>query len=277
MNFRPSIALSLVSFALLSILVVGCGETGEESAPADTAPAPEVSAPAATGTPAPAQPAPATAASAASGITGKVTYEGTPPERAVLETEGDPKCAAMHKDAPLLSDREVVSADGGVQWAFIYIKNPPAGDHPVPDTEVVLDQHGCQYVPHVVGIRVGQKMSIVNSDALLHNVRGIARTNKPINYGQPAGSAPRTKVWDKPEMEIRMKCDVHPWMTAFTFAMDHPFFAVTDANGQFSIPNVPAGDYTVVLWHEAYGQQEMNVTVKPGEAAQAWFTVKPAA
>jgi plastocyanin len=261
-----------LSFILsaISVAVAGWGGTGEEPA----APA-ESPAPAAGGTPAPAQPAAAVAPVASADITGKVVYEGTPPERAVLETQGDPKCFAMHKDAPLLSDREVVSADGGVQWAFVYVKNAPAGDYPVPGDEVVLDQVGCRYTPHVLGVRVGQTLALHNSDALLHNVRAIARENKPINYGQPAGSAPRKKVFDKAEMEIRIKCDVHPWMTAFTFAMDHPFFAVTDENGAFTIPNLPAGDYTLVCWHESYGEQEMIVSVKGGAPTDVSFTVKP--
>ncbi len=265
----------------LALCCAGCGGSGEEAPAAEGA----SSAPAATGTPAPAETASApadsttapVAASGATGIAGKVTFEGTPPVRTVLDTEGDLKCAAMHASEPLLSDREVVSADGGVQWAFVYVKNPPAGDFPVPDEETKLDQHGCRYAPHVLGVRTGQKLSIHNSDALLHNVRAIAREQKPINYGQPAGSAPRVKVWEKAEMEIRMKCDVHPWMTAFLFVMDHPFFAVTDENGQFTIGGLPAGDYTLALWHEAYGEQEISVTVMDGETASAAFTVKPAA
>jgi len=158
----------------------------------------------------------------------------------------------------------------------VYVKNAPAGDYAVPEDVAVLDQMGCRYTPHVLGLRVGQTLELHNNDPLLHNVRAIARENKPINYGQPAGSAPRKKVFDKPEMAIRMKCDVHPWMTAFTFAMDHPFFAVTDENGAFSITGLPAGEYTLGLWHEAYGEQEMQVTVTDGSMAEAGFTVKAA-
>ncbi len=269
MSFKMRIKHTSLIAALV-LAAYGCGGSGEEAAPAA-----DDGAPAAVGTPAPDAAPASTAAAAPSTVAGKVTFEGTPPERAVLETQGDPKCAAMHTDAPLLSDREVVSADGGVQWAFVYVKNPPAGDFPVPAEEVVLDQIGCRYTPHVLGVRVGQTLSLHNSDALLHNVRAIARENKPINYGQPAGSAPRKKVFDKAEMEIRMKCDVHPWMTAFTFAMDHPFFAVSDENGSFTIPNLPAGDYTLVCWHESYGQQETSISVKDGAPTEVSFTVKP--
>jgi hypothetical protein len=111
----------------------------------------------------------------------------------------------------------------------------------------------------------------------LHNVRGIARSNKPFNFGQPEGSAARERVFDKPEMEIRLKCDIHSWMTGFIFAMEHPFFAVSDASGAFTIPNLPAGDYTLVVWHEAYGSQEVPVSVKAGAATDVAVKVKPAA
>jgi hypothetical protein len=254
------------SFLVLTLVIAGCG--------GDNAPAPgggDSSEPTATGTPAPAE-----APAGGTGVAGKVVYDGTPPERSVLDTEGDPKCAAMHASEPLLSDREVVSADGGVQWAFVYVKNPPEGDYPAPEAAAELDQHGCRYSPHVLGVQTGQKLLINNSDALLHNVRAIARNQKPINYGQPANSAPRTKVWDTAEMAIRVKCDVHPWMTAYLFVMDHPYYAVTDENGAFSISGLPAGDYTLGLWHEAYGEQELNVTVSDGAMADASFTVKPA-
>lgn len=214
---------------------------------------------------------------ATDGVAGKVVYEGTAPKRATLETEGDPKCHAMHADAPLKSDREVVGADGGVQWAFAYIKNPPAGDHAVPADVAHMDQVGCAYTPHVLGVRVGQKVAIKNSDPTLHNVRGIARSNKPFNFGQPEGSAPRERIFDKTEMEIRLKCDIHSWMTGYIFAMEHPFFAVSDASGAFNISGLPSGAYTLVVWHESFGTQEVNISVNAGEATPVTVTFKPAA
>lgn len=210
-------------------------------------------------------------------LAGKVTYDGPAPKRASLETEGDPKCHAMHADAPLKSDREVVSADGGVQWAFAYIKNPPAGDYAAPSAAAHMDQIGCAYTPHVLGVQVGQKVEIKNSDPTLHNVRGIARANKPFNFGQPEGSAPRERVFDKAEMEIRLKCDIHSWMTGYIFAMEHPFFAVTDESGAFNIAGLPAGDYTLVVWHESFGEQEVPVTVGADGSGSATVTYKPAA
>ncbi len=273
----------LLTFSIVALGIAGCSGPAEEStetpAPAATpaaTPAPDAAAattPAAATSDAPVSAAPA---AGTGGIAGKATFEGPAPKRATLETEGDPKCHAMHADAPLLSDREVVGADGGVQWAFAYIKNAPAGSYPVPDA-AELDQIGCAYTPHVIGVRVGQKLNIKNTDPTLHNVRGIARNNKPFNFGQPPASAPRERVFDKAEMEIRVKCDLHSWMTGFIFAMDHPFFAVSDASGKFSIGGLPAGDYTLVVWHEAYGTQEIPVSVKAGADTDASVTFKPAA
>jgi len=211
------------------------------------------------------------------GLAGKVVFEGPAPKRATLETEGDPKCHAMHADAPLKSDREVVGADGGVQWAFAYIKNPPAGDHPIPAEAALMDQVGCAYTPHVLGVRTGQKVLIKNSDPTLHNVRGIARSNKPFNFGQPEGSAPRERILDKAEMEIRLKCDIHSWMTGYVFSMEHPFFAVSDETGAFNIGGLPAGDYTLAVWHESFGTQEVPVTVGADGKATATVTFKPKA
>ncbi len=219
----------------------------------------------------------AAATGSGDGLAGKVVFEGAAPKRPVLETEGDPKCHAMHADKPLLSDREVVGADGGVQWAFAYIKNPPAGDHAVPTDVLHMDQVACAYSPHVLGVRVGQTVAIKNSDPTLHNVRGIARSNKPFNFGQPEKSAARERVFDKAEMEIRLKCDIHSWMTGYIFAMEHPFFAVSDANGAFNITGLPAGDYTLAVWHESFGTQEVPVTVGADGKASVTVTFKPGA
>lgn len=240
----------------------GCG--GSEDAPGD-APAPE-----ATGTP-----ADTAQAETGTGVKGTAKWNGPIPERAVLDTEGDPKCFALHMSDPLLSDREVINDDGGIQHVFVYVKNPPEGDHPVPAEPALLDQVGCTYIPHVMGVRAGQDITIKNSDETLHNVRAFARTNKPFNIGQPAGLAPRTKNFAEVEHAVRMKCDIHPWMSAFVFAMDHPFFATTGADGSFAIKDLPPGDYTLVAWHEKYGEQEFAATVIDGELTESTVTFAP--
>ena len=208
-------------------------------------------------------------------LSGRVTFDGPRPERAVLQTREDPKCTAMHVDGPFLSDREIVGEDGGIKNVFVYIKEAPEGDYPAPAEQVVLDQIGCRYVPHVLGVQVGQEISIENSDPTLHNVRAFARANRPINNALPKDSAPRVQKFKNPELAIRMKCDIHPWMTAFLFAMDHPFFATTGESGAYTIQGLPPGDYTLVAWHEKYGEQETAISVTDGEGTAADFVFQP--
>lgn len=233
----------------VTALIIGCSsESPDDVAPTD---APEASDTSMTDA----------AVSAAGGVMGKVSFSGTALERTVIETEGDPNCAAMHKGEPVLSDSVLVAADGGLANVFVYVTNAPESDAAAPTESVRLDQIGCMYTPHVLGVQVGQPLEIVNSDATTHNVRGVARKNKAMNYGQPAGSKPRTKTFKKVEMKIRIKCDIHPWMTAYVFAMGHGYFGVSDASGAFNIQGLPAGDYDVTAWHEKLGEQAGTVTV----------------
>ena len=258
-----------------AVALAGCGGGGSEEAPADNtdAPAVEESAPAAaeeaapseeTAAPAEEAAAPAEssdeAAVAMAGLTGKVTFEGTPPERTLIKAEGDAHCMKAHADNPLLSEQAVVSANGELANVFVYVVNAPAGAE-APSTPAVLDQVGCQYIPHVLGVMVGQELEIRNSDETTHNVRAVARKNRPINIAQPVGSPPRAKTFKAAEDAIRMKCDLHPWMTSFVFAMEHPYYGVSDASGNFAISGLPAGEYNVVAWHETFDQQEGTVTV----------------
>lgn len=253
----------LAGFGIV-VIAAGCSGGGDEGG--ETPPAPAESegssaaAPAAGGE---------TASGSASGVMGKITFSGERPERSVIEVEGDAKCKEMHADEPLLSDREVVSEDGGIQWAFVQITNPPEKDYPLPAEPAVLDQVGCRYTPHVLGMRAGQELEVRNSDNTLHNVRSISRINRGRNFGQPAGSEPRIMdEFKKPEEGVRMKCDIHPWMTGFVFVMDHPYWAVTDENGNYSIEGLPPGEYKVEVWHEKYKLQRHTVTVPEGGMAE---------
>ena len=230
----------------VSALVVGCSG-GEE----EVGPAPEVG----DGT-----------------VSGMISFEGEAPERTVIEAEGDEICAAMHADAPLLSERAIVSAVGELANVFVYVTNPPEGEYAAPEESVKLNQVGCTYIPHVLGVQVGQPLELVNSDDTLHNVRGVARKNKAMNYAQPAGSKPRTKTFKKEEMSIRMKCDLHPWMTAYVFAMGHPYFGISDESGAFRIEGLPTGDYEVTAWHEQFGEKTGTVTVDESGTGKVDFT-----
>ncbi len=209
-------------------------------------------------------------------LSGKITFYGPRPVRVELSTAADPLCTAMHKDEPLLSDHAIVSERGELKDVFVYVKEPPEGNYPVPAEQLVLDQIGCSYVPHVFGIQIGQELSVQNSDPLLHNIRSFARKNRPFNNAQEEGAAPRVKKFGKVELGIRMKCDIHPWMTGFIFALDHPYFGTSAENGVYGIHGLPAGDYTLVAWHEEYGEQEAAVTVAEDGSGVADFVFSPA-
>ena len=258
-------AAAIALFSSACLVIIGCGPTQQ----------PETKTAAVPQTPAPEINVAANQDAASATINGLVRFDGPRPKRIALKTQGDPKCAAMHGDIPLLSDQEIVSEDGGVQNAFVYLENPPEHDGTVPEDAAVLDQLGCAYAPHVLGVRVGQPLDITNSDQTIHNIRSFSRKNRAFNNAQPAGAKKRTKLFKQVEMPIKMKCDFHPWMTAYIFVVDHPFFAVTDETGAFEIDDVPPGEYTLVTVHEKYGEQKVAVTVTDGAGANALFTYVP--
>lgn len=206
-------------------------------------------------------------------VKGLVKFEGQKPERQVLDTGADAYCKRMHATDPLLSDAAVIADDGGFQHIFVFIANPPEKEYPAPAEPVVLDQKGCRYEPHVFGILVGQQLAVRNGDETTHNVRGFATKNRAFNFGQPAGSEPRTREFTIVEEALKIKCDIHPWMQSYAFVLPHPFFAVTDSAGNYEIKNVPAGTYTLKAWHERLGYMEQQITVADAEA-RADFTFK---
>lgn len=214
-------------------------------------------------------------------IKGVVKFEGqmkTPkPERRV---KADPVCAHAHADEPLLKETYVWGKDSTLQNVFVYVsKGVDSKKFDLSSKKAILDQRGCAYVPHVSGVVTGQELEIRNSDKTTHNIKLDSKKNGKENNTMPSGSKPLTKVFKKAEAPITYKCDVHPWMAAYVHVMDHPFFAVTQANGTFEIRGLPAGDYEVSVWHELKAFQADNETLKvsvtEGEAAKIAFTFAP--
>jgi hypothetical protein len=126
-------------------------------------------------------------------------------------------------------------------------------------------------------MQVGQLMLIKNSDDTLHNIHALPNNNDEFNKGQPSGSPEMKKTFTKPDVMVKFKCDVHPWMTAYVGVLEHPFFSVTGADGTFSIKNLPAGEYEIVAWHEKFGEQTAKVKVGDGEAKAQDFKFAKAA
>jgi hypothetical protein len=197
----------------------------------------------------------------AADITGKVKLKGTPKPEIPIQL--DATCGKLH-DKPVTTRHFVVGADNGLANVFVYIKQgapkspPPAGDSPV------LDQTGCMYEPYVMGVVTGQKFKVRNSDSLLHNVHATPKVNKEFNFAQVSKGQENEKSFDQPEVLVRVKCDVHGWMFAYIGVVDHPYFAVTDKDGNFTIKNVPPGKYTVEAYHLKAGAktQETDGTKK---------------
>jgi plastocyanin len=218
----------------------------------------------------PAAAEPANAEAEAAGLTGKVLFKGEAPKRERLDTKGAPGCD--QHEAPLSED-VVVNDDGTLRNVVVYVKeglDPGAADRaPVPARAVTMDQRGCQYVPHVVALRVGQPLTVGNSDPTLHNVHGFPFDNAPFNVLQNTKGASNTFKFAVAEEAISLKCDVHPWMRAWIFVFDHPYYAITGADGSFALPALPPGEYKLVAWHEKFGTREQQVKVEVGQAPPA--------
>lgn len=197
----------------------------------------------------------------AASITGKAIFEGTAPESAKVNLSADPNCAALHPDG-LLSEEVSVNSNGTLKNVFVYVKEGLEGKTFTPPTvPATLDQKGCWYAPHVFGIQVNQPLEIINSDNTLHNVHSLAKGNKEFNLGMPIQGMKLKKSFTKPEVMVKFKCDVHPWMASYIGVLDHPFFSVTGAEGAFEIKDLPPGDYVIEAWHEKYGTQSQKVSI----------------
>ena len=206
-------------------------------------------------------------------LTGTVKLEGAAPKMSAIQMSADPYCQSQHASAAMDEDA-VVSAAGELANVFVYIKEVK-GNFPAPSTPVVLDQKGCQYLPHVHAVMVGQPLQIRNDDQTLHNVHAMPTVNSQFNEGQPVQGMVSTKKFDKAEITpFKVKCDVHGWMKSYMAVMPHPFYAVSAANGTFTIPNLPPGQYTVIAWHEKFGQTQQQITVGAKESKAVNFSFK---
>ncbi len=224
------------------------------------------------------EPTPEPEASASSsdftGVRGTVTLDGEKPRRKAIQMSADPGCDALHS-SPVGTENALVTGSGQIMNVFVYVKDgEKLGNFSAPTTPAKLDQVGCMYTPHMLGVQTNQPIDIVNSDPLAHNIHGLAKVNREFNFGQPTPGT-RQHTLRRAENAITVKCDIHPWMNSILFVMDHPFFAITDNEGKYSLPNLPAGNHTLVAWHETFGEREMNISVSSGAGATADFTYTP--
>ena len=202
------------------------------------------------------------AAFAASTVSGTVTFAGKVPPLKPLAMDADPACAKKHS-APVPNEMLALGSGNTMGNILVWVsKGLPAGKtFPVPKEPVTLDQNGCLYKPHVMGIMVGQTYRILNSDGVLHNIHTLPKVNPSFNKGMPASLKEATTVFSKPEDVFHIKCDVHPWMSAYIAVFTHPFFGSTGTDGKFTISGLDPGTYEITAWHEKLGTQTASVTV----------------
>lgn len=200
-------------------------------------------------------------ASTAGSISGNIRYKGPKPATKVIDMSEDPACVEAHH-GKAHDESLVVGPRGGLANAFIYVEKGFAGKtFAVPSTPVTIDQSGCWFRPRIVGIQTNQVLRVVNSDPVTHNIHPMAQINREWNHSQGAGDPPISRKFLKPEIMIKVKCNIHSWMHAYIGVVDNPYFAVSADDGSFKIPNLPPGSYTIGIWHEGMGTQEQQVTI----------------
>ena len=210
-------------------------------------------------------------------ITGKVMLNGTAPAPDPIDMSQDGACVQSN---PNPVSEVLAVKDGKVASVFVYIKDGQVTGgkkikdytFDVPADAATLDQHGCHYVPHVLGLQAKQKINVINSDPTTHNVNVQAKSNEKWNQSQTQGAAPIVKTFTRSETLIPVKCNQHPWMKAYINVLSHPYFMVTKEDGTFEIKGVPPGTYTLVAWHEKLGEKTAQVKVDAKGAATTDFT-----
>ena len=191
-------------------------------------------------------------------IVGKVKYAGTPPVPAKIQvTKDQAVCGkAEHVDESL-----IVGSDKGLKNVVVNIADPKDGKKMPPAAKKPeIDQNGCKFIPHVQIVPAGQEVDIINDDGILHNIHTFPKVNTPFNKAQPKFKKVMPGMFEKPDV-VQIKCDVHSWMQGWVIVAGHPYYALTDASGNFKISDVPAGSYTLEYWQEKLGKQTKSVTV----------------
>lgn len=206
---------------------------------------------------------------AAGSINGRVIYEGAVPERHKLMLVKDTDVCGRHD---LYDERLIVSKNQGIQNAVVYLTGVNGGK-PLSSlgNEFILDQRGCRYNPHVLLLPVNTPLEVLNDDGILHNLHTFCKKNRPCNMSQPKFRKKMEISFKHPEF-IRARCDIHGWMSSWIIAVDQPYYAITDEDGNFSVSDIPPGTYTLNCWQEKLGEQTAQVTVTAGRTVLSSFT-----
>ena len=267
-NPKRSMTAAIIGIALIVGVIIFSREPAENPAPVVSVESDSLETP-----PAPiAAPIEQVTNGAEVTITGSVLFQGKIPQGKRLNL---PAACAKNFKGPVYSN-EVIVNNGKLQNVLVRVISGIEGKTftDIPTKEVELDQHGCMYTPRVVGARVGQKVTFINFDPVFHNVRSITAVNQRFNMAMPTKGQRETKIFNKPETFLQAKCSVHPWMGAYVAVMDHPYFSVTNSQGEFTIKNLPEGKYTIEAWHEVYGTQKQEIAVTKNGMTPLTFIFK---
>lgn len=250
MRIRPAV----LAFAIvLSFAVASCSKKENEERSAAPEPTAVVD--------------PATAGT----ITGTVTFEGEPPVLHAIDMSAEPACVQANP-TPVIPPIVVLGPHGALSNAVVYIESGLSAYHyDTPTDPAVLDQKGCMYVPRVLAFRAHQPLDIKNTDPVTHNVHPMPRDNKPWNRSLPEGAEPFVTNFPHQELAIPVACNIHPWMRAFLFVFDNPYYDVTTKTGTFELKNLPPGTYTIEAWHERFGTLDQTITIAPRESKSISF------
>lgn len=244
---RKWIALTALLSLLFLAALTGCGK--KEETEQSTSPSADTAKPASIDK------------SQVAAVSGTVKFDGTAPKATKIDMSQDPACK---KTGAENMTETVVVDNGNLANVFVYVKDGlPNATFPVPTEKVTIDQQGCRYHPHVLGVMAGQTVEIKNDDDTTHNIHPSPKDNKEWNESQPPKGAPIEKTFARPEVLIPVKCNQHPWMKMYLGVVKHPYFAVTGKDGKFEIKDLPPGDYTLAAVHEKFGEQTLKVTVAP--------------
>jgi plastocyanin len=211
-------------------------------------------------------------------VKGSVTVDGAVPKNEPIKMNADPVCAKANS-TPQFQETYMVGSDGkSLANVFVYVKDG-LGNYvfDTPTTPATIDQKSCRYHPHVFGIRVGQPLEIINSDGTLHNIHAMPKINAEFNTGQPIQGMKTMHTFDKKEVMVPFKCDVHGWMNAYAGVMDNPYYAVTGDDGSFELKDLPPGTYTIEAWQEKLGPMTQTVTLGAKDTKEVNFTFKAGA
>jgi hypothetical protein len=204
-------------------------------------------------------------------VSGKVTYEGTPAKQKPIDMSKEPSCAKQYATPPT-TETVVTGANNSLENVVVYI-SAGAADEGAPSQAAVFDQKGCRYIPHVLAFQVNQELKINNDDQTSHNIHPLAKINHEWNKSQPPGTPPISEKYAQAEF-IPVKCNVHPWMHGTFAVLKNSHYAISSNDGGFTLPNLPAGKYTITAWHESYGTQTQDVTIAGSETKSVNFVFK---